>query len=407
MKANLKQKTDQAMSFTEMVTTRWDSRITGSQACLECGNYLLECFDEFCDTTRMHKFDVRPSAFFGFLKIAVVFYFLALITLWTQFLGLATILATAPVIVTVFQFFFYKDFISFLYPKKEGQNVVGSIEPEGEVKQQIIISAHHDSAHIFNFLVDDPAGFPRKMQIANAASFGIAIAAWALFIGELLGFSLVTPTYVVAGFFTLLSYNVGQLWFFYDEKGTPGAGDNMVCTALAMEVGKHFAQQKKNGQGLKYTRVVVASWDAEEAGLRGARAYLKAYLPELEAVKTYNFNLECMYDYKELGFLTSDLNAFVQLSESMVDECIEVGNSLGYAIKKNPFPFLAGGTDAAEFAKAGIEATTLAAMNWIDKDGMPAYHTPRDTIEAVDAVAVSRSIELGIQYILKKEEDVQ
>ena len=85
-----------------------------------------------------------------------------------------------------------------------------------------------------------------------------------------------------------------------------------------------FAQQKKNGQGLKYTRVVVASWDAEEAGLRGARAYLKAYLPELEAVKTYNFNLECMYDYKELGFLTSDLNAFVQLSESMVQIVIQI-----------------------------------------------------------------------------------
>ena len=115
MKANLKQKTDQAMSFTEMVTTRWDSRITGSQACLECGNYLLECFDEFCDTTRMHKFDVRPSAFFGFLKIAVVFYFLALITLWTQFLGLATILATAPVIVTVFQFFQPVQFFCFQF----------------------------------------------------------------------------------------------------------------------------------------------------------------------------------------------------------------------------------------------------------------------------------------------------
>jgi len=112
-----------------------------------------------------------------------------------------------------------------------------------------------------------------------------------------------------------------------------------------------------------------------------------------------------MYNHKELGFLTSDLNSFVPLSETMVDDCIAIGQSLGYSIKKVPFPFLAGGTDAAEFAKVGIEATTLAGMNWVNKQGKPAYHTLRDTIEAVDAEAVYRSIELGIAYILKKEQE--
>ena len=397
--------TDQAMSFTEEVTTRWDDRLTGSQACLDCGNYLLKYIGEFCDTTRMHKFSVRPGAFLAFFDFAVVFYFLTLIALWMQYVGLAVILATFPLLVTIFQFFQFKDFISFLYPKKEGQNVVGFIEPTGEVKQQVIISGHHDSAHIFNFLDKDPDNFQKKMMIANLATFGIAIAAWLLWIGTLARYQLSMPIYIAAGFFTLFSYYVGQLWFFYDKKGTPGAGDNMICSALGMEVGRYFAQQKKDGKGLQHTRVVVASWDSEECGLRGARAYVKAYLPELKGVKTYNFNLECMYDHQELGFLTSDLNSFVPLSEPMVDECIAVGQSIGYNIKKVPVPFLAGGTDAAEFAKAGIEATTLAGMNWVSKEGNPVYHTPRDTIDAVDAKAVSRSIELGIHYILKKEQD--
>jgi len=403
---NLNKMTNEAMSFTEKVTTRWDDRLVGSKACLACGNYLLECLDQFCDSTRMHQFTVRPGAFLGFMKFAVVFYFLALIALWLQFLGLATIFATIPIVITVFQFFYYKDFISFLYPKKMGQNVVGTIEPLGEVKQQIIISAHHDSAHIFNFLDKDPENFPRKMQIANMASFGLAIIVFLLGVGKLLGYPMLIPSYIAAGIFTLLSYNVGQLWFFYDKKGTPGAGDNMICTALAMEIGKHFSREKKKGKGLQHTRIIVASWDAEEAGLRGARAYIKKYLSELKAIKTYNFNLECMYNHKELGFLTSDLNSFVPLSEAMVDECISVGKELGHPIKKVPFPFLAGGTDAAEFAKVGIEATTLAAMSWVNKEGKPAYHTLRDTIEAVDAKAVSISIETGINYILKKEKDL-
>ena len=57
-----------------------------------------------------------------------------------------------------------------------------------------------------------------------------------------------------------------------------------------------------------------------------------------------------MYDHKEMKFLTSDLNNFVQLSTSMATECSEIANQLGYDIETTTFPFLAGGTDAAEFS---------------------------------------------------------
>jgi len=50
MKVSFQEMTDNAMSFTKQVTTRWNARLVGSQACLECGAYLLKCFDEFCDT---------------------------------------------------------------------------------------------------------------------------------------------------------------------------------------------------------------------------------------------------------------------------------------------------------------------------------------------------------------------
>ncbi|MEM6316392.1 MAG: M28 family peptidase [Bacteroidota bacterium] len=403
MITKLAEKTANALSFTEEATTKWNDRLVGSPDCLACGDFLEQSFRKFCDTTQKHTFFVRPGAFLGFIDFGVVFYFLTLAALWMQYLAMAVLLATIPILITVFQFFFYKDFISFLYPKKQGQNIVGFIEPTGEMKQQIIVSAHHDSAHIFNFLDKAPETFPKKMLIANGATFGIAIITWGLWIAGLLGFQSSMATYLAAGFFTLLSYNVGQMWFFYDKKGTPGAGDNLICTAIAMEVGKYFSAKKIEGTGLKHTRVVVASWDAEECGLRGARAYVGAHLPQLKSVPTYNFNLECMYDVRQLGFLTSDLNSFVPLSEEMVDDCLAVSQHLGYSVKKVPFPFLAGGTDAAEFAKVGIEATTLAGMSWVDKQGKPAYHTPRDTIEAVDDKAVAASIHIAIEYVLKKE----
>ena len=403
---DLKAMTDTAMSFTADVTTRWNSRLVGSVSCLECGNYLLQCFDKFCDTTHIQEFKVNPRAFLAFFKISVVCYFITLLALWFKFLVIAGIISTISVFVIITQFFFYKEVIDFLYPQKLGQNVFGSIEPIDEVKQQIIISAHHDSAHIFNYLADDAASFPRKIMISNSSVFAIAIVSWGLVIAQTLGLNITSPTFISATIFTILAYWVGNLWFFFDERGTPGAGDNMVCTALAMEVGKYFAQQKKNNKGLQHTRVIVASWDGEEAGLRGARAYIKKYKTELQTVKTYNFNLECMYDHEQLAFLTSDLNSFVPLSIDMVDECLAVSKDLDINIKKVAFPFLGGGTDAAEFAKAGIEATTLAGMQWVDRGEEPAYHTLRDTIDAVDPIAVSKSIELGIHYIMRKDASI-
>jgi len=403
MKIDSTQMTTDAMDFTKEVTTRWTSRISGSEACLACGDFLHDQFDSFSDYTAKEEFKSHPGSFLGFMKICVVFYFLAVFALIINQIEIATVLSLIPIIITVTHFFYYKEVIDFMYPEKTGRNITGTIEPSSDVKRQVIISAHHDSAHIFNFLEHDPDHFIKKTQLANAAIFGLAFACVMMSVINFTGFPTHYLRIVAMSVFILLSYNVYQLWHFYDEEGTPGAGDNMICTAIAMQVGKYFQQEKNTGTGLKHTRVIVASWDAEEAGLRGARAYVKKHHGALKTIKTYNFNLECMYDHTEMGFLLSDLNSFVPLSSGMVNECVESANALGYRMKKTLFPLMAGGTDAAEFAKAGVEATTLAAMSWTKRSDGVAYHTTRDTIDAVDPIAVSRSIETAIHYILKKD----
>lgn len=398
-----KKMTNQAMNFTKEVTTRWPSRLAGSDACQSCGHYLLEEINVFCDRAYRQSFEVHPGSFLGFMKISVIFYFLSLIALWTNFLLIGTALALIPIFITITHFFYYKEVIDFLYPKKTGHNIIGTIEPTSEVKQHIIISAHHDSAHVFNFLEDDPLQFSKKVMRANLSVFGLAFASLILLI--LSFFFNLHPFigYAVKGAFTILGISVLQMLFFYDKKGTPGAGDNMICTSIAIEVVKYFSQLK-NESRLKHTRLSIISFDAEEAGLRGARAFVKKHKEELYKVKTYNFNLECMYDHEELGLLQSDLNSFVPLSQKMVDECANIASEQNITIKKVSFPLMAGGTDAAEFAKAGIEATTLAAMSWSNRGEDVAYHTTRDTIEAVDPIAVENSIRLALAYIRKMDE---
>ena len=399
--------TQNALKFTKEVCEKWDDRLTGSEACRACGDYLATEWEGFCEQTEVQEFAVRPGAFLGYIRINVVLYIASLISLIFTQIFLAVGLSTLALLITVLEFFIYKEFVDFLFPKKYGKNVIGTIEPTGEVRQQIIVSAHHDSAHVFNFLQKNPNSYPRKILAATAAQLLMFIGTWLLWGLNSWGGSHSLFYWVLVGLLGLATLFVLPMWSFYSKKGTPGAGDNMVCTAIAMEIGKYLAQQKKEGKGLQHTRISIASWDAEEAGLRGSRAYVKANKASLQKVKTYNYNLECMYNHEQMAFLTSDLNSFVPLSQEMASDCVAIAGKLGYDIPTSPFPFLAGGTDAAELAKVGVEATTLAAMNWDTKEGLVAYHTLRDTIDAVDPIAVERSIAIGLSYIQQKDEEVR
>jgi len=384
-------------------TTRWPSRLAGNRPCLECADFLKEQFSSFCDTVANQDFSVHPGSFLGYIRINIVLYFISILALLFQNTLIAIALSSLSIIITVLQFFFYKEFVDFLFQKKTGRNVFGSIEPKGEVKQHIIVSAHHDSAHIFNFLEKNPLTFNIKVRLGLSSMILMFFLSWTLFILESYGFSSVAIHWFFSGLLLILGIFVFRLWFFYDSKnGTPGAGDNMICVAIAMEIGKYFSKSRE----LNHTKLTIASWDAEESGLRGARAYCEKYKEELRTVKAYNFNLECMYDHSELNFLISDLNNFVPLSSTMANEGVQIGADLGYALNTRVFPLLAGGTDAAEFAKIGVEATTLAAMSWTKRTKDSAYHTSRDTIEAVDLEAVKRSIEIGITYVLKKDKNL-
>lgn len=405
-KSDLNRMTDAAMGFTAEVTNKWTSRLAGSPACLACADYLEKTLAQFCDEVDHQVFSVRPGAFLGYIRINIVLYLVALVALFLQQPLIAALITSLSVLITVMEFFIYKEFVDGLFPKKQGKNVFGRIEPTGEVKQQIIISAHHDSAHIFNFLEKNPATYVRKVLAGTGTQLALFILTWLLLLLDWTALGSDTLYWGITIVLALAGVNLYPLWFFYDKKGTPGAGDNLVCTALAMEVGKFFAEEKTQGRGLQHTRLVIGSWDAEECGLRGARAFVKRYKSELQQVKTYNFNLECMYDHRALSFLRSDLNNFVSLSSEMAQEAANIGKEMGYEVGVHPFPFLAGGTDAAEFAKAGIEATTLAAMDWENREADTAYHTTRDTIDAVDREAVRRSIAMGIKYVLGKDQGV-
>ena len=373
---------------TQKLIDKFGPREAGSKSCQNCAEEIFNDLKGFADSAKKQEFDVHTGAFLGWIRILVVLYAISVAMLWLNMPLVSGILLLSGILIMVFQFFLYKHFIDFLFPKKTGVNVWGAVEPEGEVKRQVIISGHHDSARVFNFFIHQPKLYALRVT----GGIGILIFICVLsFVFALLPIGSVIPAVLAS----LGAVIVLQLWFFYSSKSTPGAGDNLIASMMAVEALRSI----KSASKLKHTRVIAASFDAEEEGLRGAYAFAKANAKMLKEVPTYLYNIDCPYYLKDMFFLTSDINASVQLSEEFAKKCGEAADSLGYKVQVKPITFLTGGTDAGELAKYGVQATTMMAMPWDNTERAAVYHTMNDTCDAVERHAVKAGLEVFFEVV--------
>ena len=396
------------LQYTGKIIDKFGPRLSGDPSTKKTAEFLKDEFGKYCDSTEVQEFDVHPNTFLGWIKLLTIIFTIDIILLWLNQPLIAAITITIGIIIMVMEFFLYKEFVDVFWKKKKGYNIIGKIEPKGEVKQQIIISGHIDSAYIFNFFVHQPKFYSLRINGGIGFIFLMFISSWVWVIIQAI--SGVPPatgfTLTVKILFTISLILVIQLYFFRSKKGTPGAGDNLVSVCIADKIGKKFTELKKSGKGLENTRLVIAGWDAEECGLRGARAYVKKNLTEMKAIPTYNFNIDCPYLLDELFFLTTDINCSVKLSENMAAECKEISEKLGYSAKMKPIEFLTGGTDAGEFGRVGIDATCLIAMPWGGNERYDAYHTPKDVVSSIEPQCVEASLKIACEYISKKDKEL-
>ncbi len=396
---NLKDKQNEVFERVNFLIKKHGPRLAGSNASLDCADDLYDEIETFTDKTKKEDFYVYQGAFLGWIKILVFSYILGVVFLWLNYPIISLILALFSILVLSLQFFLYLPLLDKFYPKKKARNVYGIIEPTKEVKQQVIISGHHDSAHVFNFFIHQPNLY--NLRTTGSIALVILLIVLSLFSSIFQSALIVQLTSkIIMSLGVLL---VGQMWFFSSKKAAPGAGDNLIASSVAITLGKHFKDLRDQNKGLEHTRLIIASFDAEEEGLRGARAFAKKHEDHFKKMKTYLLNMDCLYDENELFFLTSDLNDFVKLDENLANELVGVASKLGIKTKTQKQAFLTGGTDAAELAKKGVSATTLIGMPWTNSSRSNVYHTPSDTLDHVSPKVVMDTLSIYERWIIEKD----
>ncbi|QEE17699.1 M28 family metallopeptidase [Promethearchaeum syntrophicum] len=396
-----------SLEQTDEFIRQFGPRLTGSDSCQKVAEKIALSLSEFCDKTKIEDFNVHPDSFSFYIKILPIMFFLSLFLLYLKsyWVILSLIGLLFGIIMMVIIFGFYKHTFDGFFPKKNGKNIYGTIEPLHDVRQQIILSGHHDSAREIRILAS-----PFQKLYAPVILIPYLFYLFTIFviIISLLGNFQITSSPIILGVFIIGIPFVLYYFFILSRKGTPGAGDNLIASVMIVELGNYLASLKQtNSKFLKHTRVILISFDSEEAGLRGSAAFMKEHYEDLHKIPTYHLNFDSLYNFDEFHILTDDINGLIPLSHEMVEELIEIGTQNNISLHKFKMIFGGGATDAAESARIGIPATTIIAMPTnIIREGL-VYHTRNDTVEFIDPSVVEGCLKITWDYLLQKDNEIE
>jgi aminopeptidase YwaD len=387
---------------------RFGSRLAGSAGCFETGHALQRELERVCGQASLEPFVTRPAAFNGFYRVDALIYLAGVILLLLNQPLPAALLLTLMIVAVGLEFGHYVEIYDWLYPRAECENVCAVLEPRGAATQQLIFSGHHDAAQELRFLLGNQRLYALKILIPDAMRMLACVTAWSWWGGQLLAGG--QPVFIPLAKIVLVlgTYSVFTKFFLFTQHVSPGAGDNLIASSLLVDLAQAFRDPQCHGVSrLEHTRLIFVSFDAEESGLRGSRAWVRAHRTELAALPTTALNFDSIYKLQDLQFLVSDLNSHVKLDGATVARCVEIARRLGYEARAAVLRFGGGATDAAELAKAGVRATTLIAMSTrLVRDGL-VYHTRNDTVDAIEPEAVNACLAIAHDLALEVDRSAQ
>jgi len=371
MDAEFKEKTGKkVMTFIKKIE-KIGGRLPGSPEERRAADMIVEeVRNEMDIEAKKEKFMVYSKATVGGIPIYGVAGYIALIAY--IFNGyVAAIIAGLSLLVAGFQVFRYSNVFNFLFKKTESSNVTAEIPARsGKNDFTIIFSAHYDTSWNWTHASgrNDPKYFIIKLATAMLSIILLII------MGCVVGnaapsvwwqWVLVVPC--LYGFYILTSYLSWK-----KEKASPGAMDNLSGVGIAMQLAKYF---KDNPELIPDNcRIMFAAMGSEEAGLKGAYAYVKEHYGKDDILNNaYVVNIDSIADEEHFEVVKGDLWQTAFFNKDMCRMALEAMDEAGLNPKVIINPI--GGCDSTPFHKKNIPTCTIAAQK---PEPTNYYHTYND-----------------------------
>jgi len=347
-----------------------------------------------CSRLETERFTCSPKAFLGFFPFLVLGY-LAALALYYVLPPLSLAVSAICVGILYFEVVRYRELIDPLFPRREGENVIGVIAPRGKAERRFIVSAHLDSAYEFKVWYWLKGLAVPAMALAFAAPLILMAGALARTIAGTTGTPGSTAARVLGYLCIALAPVVVPFAFFHTGDVVPGAMDDMAGVSVLAGVARCLGEARSGGGFYpQRTEVVLLALSSEEAGLRGAKRYARRHREELRSLPTYAVFLDGIYDERYLTAFKRELFCGARMDPRLVELAERAAAANGYPIKTAVLAV--GASDGSAFCREGVPSVSICCQD--SSRLVPHYHTRLDTAEKVrrESLAVCLQVVLDM-----------
>lgn len=391
---NVKENVQYALKGIQKMIKKIGPRAPGSPEELQAQQWMAKDLRNNCDTVNLEGFTVHRQAFMGFIPFTVACALGAVACYWFVSPIAALVLVILAFLPLLLEFLMYKQFIDPLFKGHPSHNVEAVRKPTGQVKQRFIMVGHADSQYewTLNYLL---GGIGMKLVLIPAVVgliVDLAVAVIGVAVNGAGAVKGTDSTFLKVLMIVILVFVPFQLAFLFFQSYTrsvPGANDNLTGVYVGMAVVKAMGEANVR---FDHTEVVMICSGSEEAGLRGAKAYVKAHHDELHNIPTAVVALDTFRDEKDMAIYDRDLSGTLRHDLGVKELVKQAAANCGYDLPYSSVYL--GGSDAAAFTQASVPATCLAAM---DPTPPRYYHTRLDDVDMLVPHAVEAGLEIMIE----------
>jgi len=382
-------------SHIERICERIGPRPPCSEAERKTGEYVKAQWDKLTDQTFLEEFTCHPDAYPATFRWPIALFIISL-CLYHLLPVLALLCSMLSVLILVLNMMLNVELIDRLFPEKKSCNVFTRFDPQASPDRTVIISCHHDSHVAFPILNRFGAKYSLFMAMVVFSNVILLLLALLSVL-----FSVTGPESLLWGYqkiafpvLVLLAATLPlQLYTFLrvlSEKPVLGANDNLTGVAVCLALADYLSVPENRP---KRTAVWIASFGCEEIGIRGSKRFIARHKEKIRDAYVLNLDMVGGKGTK-LQVVTKEEKNLVALSKKMV-------SLVQHVARENQIPLEAGPiiafTDAMAFARKGIEATSLIALD--EKGIVNTYHSVEDTPDNLDYELLFESYRLCTAFL--------
>lgn len=305
----------------------------------------------------------------------------------------------AIMVFVVTQIVIYTGIWDFCFKKARSSNIITELPPsKGEAEYTVFLGAHYDSSWCWKLAAKNPNTAIVKTAygiVGAIAMIGLSLVAILNRFGVFDEAEIVSiVTYVVPVAFLPGFFFVSHFLTQDKTEASPGAMDNLSGIALNMMVMKYFKDHpEEKPEGMKLVNIGFA---AEESGLKGSSAYVKAHKAEFDKDNMYVLNVDSISDPGYFAAVKSDPWQFTRFDRGMIEMIKESIAETGEKVNEIVNPV--GGCDSTPFCNAGIKTVTFAAQKPTISD---YYHTYKDVSERLETEVFEKGFAVILNTVKK------